>query len=256
MQRPLGGTPVPDLAAPDVETASDAYARRFSGPVGAWFLDVQARITLELLAQWPGASVLDVGGGHGQLTGPLADAGYQVTVYGSAEACRERVRPWVDAGRARFLAGPLLRAPFPERSFDAVLAFRLLPHLERWEELIGGLCRLARRAVVVDYPTLRSVNAVSGALFGLKKGVEGDTRPFTVFRDAQVAAAFAAHRFRPAARRPEFLVPMALHRALGVAPLSRALEAGCRALGLTRGWGSPVVLRADRERPAEAHADV
>ena len=52
-------------ARPDVETASDDYARRFSGPVGEWFLDVQERACLDLLRPWRGGTVLDVGGGHG-----------------------------------------------------------------------------------------------------------------------------------------------------------------------------------------------
>ncbi len=230
----------------DVETSSDAYARRFAGPVGAFFLDVQARITLELLRPWPKGSVLDVGGGHGQLTGPLVDAGFDVTVYGSDAVCRERVRAWVDPGRARFAAGDLLRLPYDDRSFDAVVSYRLLPHVAAWPDLVAALARVARHAVVVDYPTRRSVNALADALFGLKKGVEGDTRPFTVFRDAAIASAFAAHGFRPTARRPEFFFPMALHRAHRAAPLARALEAGAGALGLTRALGSPVILRLER----------
>ena len=151
----------------DVETSSDAYALRFAGPVGRWFLDVQAQATLDLLAPWPRARVLDVGGGHGQVTGPLVEAGFDVTVYGSSLACGERVRPWTEPGRARFQAGSLLHAPFPDRAFDAVLAFRLLPHVARWRELVSELGRLAGRAVLVDYPTTRSMNAVSKALFGL-----------------------------------------------------------------------------------------
>ena len=67
----------------DVETSSAAYARRFEGSVGRWFLDVQARTTLELLRPRPRTSVLEVGGGHAQLTGPLVEAGCDVTVYGS-----------------------------------------------------------------------------------------------------------------------------------------------------------------------------
>ncbi len=230
----------------DVETSSDAYARRFSGAVGAWFLEVQARTTLELLAPWPRTTVLDVGGGHGQLTGPLLEAGHQVTIFGSAEACRERIRSWVDSGRAQFRSGNLLRLPWPDAAFDVVLSYRLLPHVVEWRELVRELCRVARRAVVVDYPTTRSVNAVSGLLFGLKKGVEGDTRPFTVFKDAEIATALSDHAFRVTARRPEFAFPMALHRGLGLAPVSRALEGAARAVGLTAALGSPVILRAER----------
>jgi 2-polyprenyl-3-methyl-5-hydroxy-6-metoxy-1,4-benzoquinol methylase len=230
----------------DVETSSAAYARRFEGRVGEWFLDVQARTTLDLLRPRPGISVLDVGGGHAQLTGPLVEAGCDVTVYGSAESCAERVQEWVRAGRARFRSGPLLRAPWPDASFDAVIAFRLLPHVERWRELVAELARLARQSVIVDYPTTRSVNALSGALFGLKKGVERDTRPFRVFRDAEVEEALAAAGFAPTARRPQFFFPMALHRGLRAAPLSRGIEAAARVAGLTRALGSPVILRAER----------
>ncbi len=230
----------------DVETSSDDYARRFAGPVGAFFLAVQARTTLELLRPSPRASVLDVGGGHGQLAGPLADAGHAVTVFGSREACGERIRPLVESGRASFRAGDLFHASWPDRAFDVVLSFRLLPHVARWPELVAELARLARRAVIVDYPTRRSVNAAAGALFSMKKGVEGDTRPFTVFRDAHVLSAFAAAGFAVTARRPQFLLPMALHRAMRMAPLSRVLEGGFRASGLTNVLGSPVILRLER----------
>jgi SAM-dependent methyltransferase len=230
----------------DVETSSSGYAGRFAGPVGAFFLEVQARATLELLSPWPAASVLDVGGGHGQVTGPLVDAGYAVSVVGSADVCRERVRAWVERGQARFHSGNLLALPFRDRSFDACVSYRLLPHVARWDSLIGELCRVARRTVVVDYPTRRSVNRLADPLFGLKRGVEGNTRPFTVFGDAEVEAAFRARSFRVTGRRPQFFFPMALHRALGVAPLSRALEAAAGAVGLRRALGSPVILRVER----------
>jgi len=230
----------------DVETSSDAYARRFGGAVGAWFLDVQSRATLDLLRPWPGAAVLDVGGGHGQLTGPLVDAGFDVTVYASDAACEARVREWTGSGHARFAAGDLLAAPWPDRSFDVVLAYRLLPHVRRWRDLVKELTRLARRAVVVDFPTARSVNAAAGALFSLKQGVEGDTRPFTVFHAAEVEGAFAGHGFVPTGRHPQFVLPMALHRATRSVALARALEGAAAAVGLRRAFGSPLLLRVER----------
>jgi SAM-dependent methyltransferase len=230
----------------DVETSSDAYARRFAGAVGAYFLEVQAEATLDLLRSWPGASVVDVGGGHGQLTGALLEAGYRVTVLGSDPACGRRVERWRKEGKAGFAAGDLLAPPFPERSFDVALAYRLLPHVRRWPELVVALTRLARVAVVIDYPGRRRVNALSGWMFGLKKGVEGDTRPFRVFRDQEIEEAFAREGFAPTGRRPQFLFPMALHRATGSAALARAIERTGAALGLRRAFGSPVILRLER----------
>jgi len=230
----------------DVLTSTDAYARRFQGAIGSYFLERQSRVVLELLRPWPGASVLDVGGGHAQLTGPLVDAGYAVTVLGSDPACEARVREWTGSARARFLAADLLEPGLRDRGFDVVLSLRLLPHVRRVPELIATLARLARAAVVVDYPTRRSVNAAAGLLFGWKQGVEGDTRPFTVFSDREIEAAFAAHGFVPTARRPQFLAPMALYRALGSAGVARAIEGASAALGLTSSLGSPVVLRLER----------
>jgi SAM-dependent methyltransferase len=230
----------------DVETSSDAYARRFAGAVGAYFLERQREAVLELLRPWPRASVLDVGGGHGQVTGALVEAGYALTVLGSEPSCEARVREWTGSGRARFVAGDLAAPALPERGFDVVLSLRLLPHAHRFAELVAGLARLAARAVVVDYPTRRSVNAISGLLFGLKRGVEGDTRPFRVFADAAVESAFAGQGFSPTARRAQFLAPMALYRAIGSARFARGAEGFARALGLTALLGSPVVLRLER----------
>jgi hypothetical protein len=82
--------------------------------------------------------------------------------------------------------------------------------------------------------------------FGLKKGVEGNTRPFTVFSDAEVEEAFAAHGFAPTGRHPQFFFPMALHRGLGSAGLARGLEGAASTFGLTRALGSPVILRLER----------
>jgi SAM-dependent methyltransferase len=215
--------------------------------VGRWFLQRQARLTLELLRAWPHARVLDVGGGHGQLTRPLLEAGHTVTVLASsAAACGADVRALAEEKRITLQCGDLLRAPWNDRAFDAVLSFRLLPHAHDVPALVAELSRLAARVVVVDYPTTRSVNAISGLLFGAKRGVEGDTRPFTVFRDRDVERAFAAHGLRATGRRGQFFFPMVLHRALRSAALARGLEGAAGLTGLTRALGSPVILRLER----------
>jgi SAM-dependent methyltransferase len=237
--------------AADIETSSEEYASRFAGPVGELFLDIQQQAVLELLAPWPGARVLDVGGGHAQLAPPLVRSGYRVTVAGSGEACRDRLDRALPAGTFEYQACDLLDLPFPDRSFDAVLAFRLLAHAERWRDLVAELCRVADRAVIVDFADTRSFNAFYGPLFAWKKKIEGNTRTFITFRPGEVRAELARHGLGRPKEIRQFFLPMVVHRALGKAlgsalP-SRVLEGVSSGLGLTRALGSPVILRAERE---------
>ena len=132
----------------DVETATDDYASRFSGPVGTWMLEVQEHAVNTLLGAPEGRTLLDVGGGHGQLAGPLARAGWRVTVQGSDEVCARRIAPLIKAGTVQFATGDILSLPFEDRSFDCVVSVRLLPHCERWPALIAELCREIGRAHV------------------------------------------------------------------------------------------------------------
>jgi 2-polyprenyl-3-methyl-5-hydroxy-6-metoxy-1,4-benzoquinol methylase len=236
--------PFPETA--DIETSNDDYARRFAGPVGAWMLAVQERLALRLLGPAQDRALLDVGGGHGQLAPALAREGWRVTVLGSDLSCRARVAALADAGRAAFTVGNVVALPFADGSFDAAVCFRLLPHCERWPVLVRELCRVSAGPVVLDYPTSQSVNAIAPALFGAKKRIEGNTRAWRLFRHAEVAAAFASAGRRVSARAGQFCLPMVLHRALRCAPLSAAIEAAFRAVGLTALLGSPVIARADR----------
>ena len=242
----------------DIETASDDYAQRFSGAVGAWMLKIQEVTVLDLLQDHPGAVILDVGGGHGQLAVPLCREQYPVTVVGSAQVCRRRIAALVDAGlparsapakpgQCRFQVADVLKLPFADRSFDTVLCFRLVTHCARWEELISELCRVAARAVIVDYPTSQSLNCLAPRLFGAKKKLEGNTRAFRLFRHEEIVGAFARHSFVAGRRSGQFFLPMVLHRRLKCRPLSATVEGLLRQAGLVRRWGSPVILELRRK---------
>ena len=232
----------------DIEASTERYARRFHGAVGRWQIERQTQLTLLALHGLPpAATILDVGGGHAQLAPPLIGAGYRVTVVGSDPSCAERLRPWTSAGLCRFHVADLQRLPYSDLEFDAVVCFRLLPHSVQWQRLVAELCRVAARRVVLDYPSLQSVNRASGRLFGLKQRVEsGTARPFALFARSEVRRAFAAAGFVVRDELPQFLWPMSLHRLARSARVARSLEWPGRVLGLTRRWGSPVIVRADR----------
>lgn len=232
-------TDFPETA--DIETANEDYASRFAGPAGAWLLEVQSDRLKDALAGLPNeGKALDVGGGHAQTAPVLVEHGLATTVTGSAPSCQDRVPNSIP-----FLLANHLELPFEDRSLDVVISFRLMPHCDRWPELVQELCRVADKRVIIDYPAKQSVNFLADALFGLKKNVEKNTRTFTLFSHREVREAFEAQGFT-LKRHPQFFWPMVLHRMLKRPGLSRALETLPRLIGLTALFGSPVVLEARR----------
>lgn len=227
----------------DIETSSDDYASRFAGKVGAWLLKIQEEVTLNLLASYPNAKILDVGGGHGQITEALIKNGYRVTVLGSSEVCQARIQSFIDANQCNFQVGNVLDLPYPNEAFDVVISYRFLAHVTQWQKFLLELSRVAKQAVILDYPTVKSVNAIAPQLFKLKKGLEGNTRPFICYQEAELISFLESIGLKKTKRYPQFFLPMVLHRALKMPQVSMFLEELSRLSGLTYLFGSPVILK-------------
>lgn len=111
---------------------------------------VMHRQLLEHLPPAP-ASVLDVGGGAGHQSFPLAQAGYEVTLLDPSPAmldkARERLERLPEAARRRVTFveadGEHAGEAVDGRLFDAVLCHGVLGYLDRPEPVIDQLCRRA-----------------------------------------------------------------------------------------------------------------
>lgn len=229
--------------APDIEAASDEYAKRFSGAVGQWFLRVQAKATLNMLAEYSGASILDVGGGHGQTAKPLVENGYDLTIFGSSESCKRQVRNLIQENRCRFDVGSIMSLPYPNNHFDVVISYRMMAHIRDWEGFLSEISRVSRGAVVVDYPDIISFNYLKKYLFHMKSKVEHKTREYRCFRMSKVVSEFEEAGMSYSDHYRQFFWPMALHRYLGSVRTSVLAEKICRSIGLTSVWGAPVILK-------------
>jgi SAM-dependent methyltransferase len=153
----------PGVPGDAVMFTSDAYGAATTADVSAitadWleaqaihpFIQATAVKTLEALALQPGERVLDVGCGTGVFLGALASA------VGSAGAVTglDHSSAFLAEARARLVAGGLSdvvslyqgdahRLPFPDRSFDAAHAERVLMHLEDPDQAIRELLRVVR----------------------------------------------------------------------------------------------------------------
>jgi 2-polyprenyl-3-methyl-5-hydroxy-6-metoxy-1,4-benzoquinol methylase len=239
----------------DDETASADYASRFAGPVGRWMLDQQSQILRELIT--PAVknppdklSILDVGGGHAQVASAILDwlppQAVRMTVAGSTQRSQRRLTTYTASGGCNFVHADLLRLPFPDRHFEIVTCFRLLPHCDGWKELIQELCRVAAHAVIVDYPTHQSLNFLSPLLFKVKKRIEKNTRPYTLFGRPEINARFQSAKFHLDTECPQFFWPMALHRGMKNPQMSARLESFSTGLGLRSRLGSPIIAQFKR----------
>jgi SAM-dependent methyltransferase len=146
-----------DLWAGLVDKFADQAYASVKGYVRTYVLHHQL---LEHLGRPPG-SVLDVGGGAGHQSFPLAQAGYDVTVLDSSPAMLDKARQ-----RLERLSGPeqrrvtLVEADGEQadeavdgRRFDAVLCHGVLGYLEQPEPVITQLCRCAAAGGLVSIMT-------------------------------------------------------------------------------------------------------
>lgn len=232
---------------PDQESSTHDYASRFSGPTGSWLLAVQDHATRKCLEGCPAGRILEPGGAHGQSIAVLKSLGMTHEILSSVGCTRERIDTHLAQGQVALTEGDFRSFPFPDRAYPIVLSYRMLAHIQDWEGYIREMCRVTDRRIIVDYPTLRSFNFLTESLYHLKKGVETNTRPYRIFKEAELVAAFEANGFRQVCRVGQFFFPMAIHRALKKPKLSAFLEKIAGMLGLQHLFGSPVIAAFDRK---------
>ncbi len=221
---------------------------RFGGPIGQLLLESQEAVLLDALGPLAGRRVLDVGTGTGRAAIGLARAGAVVTgVDASAEMLAvARARATAAGVTVTFERGDAHALPAADRSVDAAVSLRVLMHTLDWRQCVAELCRVAGWRVVVDFPARASFAALESGGRRLANALGARTEAYRVIAERDVERAFRASGFRVVMVRRQFVLPIALHKAIGRATVTRAVEGALRGAGLLRLLGSPVTLVAER----------
>ncbi|MGH9313456.1 MAG: class I SAM-dependent methyltransferase [Vicinamibacterales bacterium] len=233
----------------DPATAERFDAARFGGPIGALIAEAQERTLVRFLTPGAGVDILDVGTGTGRAAIILARRGARVTgIDASAEMLavaerRARAEPRLPLA---FTRGDAHLLAFPDRSFDAAVCLRVIMHTPDWRRVIGELCRVARRQVVLDYPALASAAALQAAARRGAALVSRRVEAYRVFSHRAVREALASQGFRVTGVERQFVLPIAFHKAIGSRGLTTRVEGTLSAIGLLRLAGSPVTVVAER----------
>jgi len=232
----------------DPSMAESFDGLRFSGPIGQLIARTQEQVIAGFLDPVEGRAVLDVGTGTGRAALALAHRGARVTgIDASAEMLAVAKRRALEAGvNVTFLAGDAHGLAFDDRSFDAVICLRVLMHTPDWQRSLAELCRVARDRVVFDYPALWSVAALQAAARRTAHAFGARVEAYRVFRSGAVVAALESHGFRLTGEHRQFVLPIALHKRLNSEAATGRIERALSRAGLTRVFGSPVTVVAER----------
>ena len=232
----------------DPKMASGFDAKRFGGPIGNILLQDQERVLAEFLGDVSGKRVLDMATGTGRAALALARRGAIVT---GVDASREmlsvaRTRA-ADAGLTiEFAEGDAHALVFADRSFDAVVCLRMLMHAPDWRKALGELCRVTQQRLVFDYPAMSSAAALQAIWRRAALTMGQRVEAYRVFRGSDVTRELERHGFRITSTHKQFVLPIAVHKAVGSAGFTRGLEGVLAGAGMLRLAGSPVTIAAQR----------
>lgn len=229
-------------------TASGFDDLRFSGPIGELVAGTQARVLANFIGRIPDRRILDVGTGTGRAARLLALGGAQVTAVDASEAMLAvaRQKAAADGVSVNFQRGDAHALAFRNREFDVAVCLRVLMHTPEWRRCIAELCRVAERLVIVDYPSARSFARLESWSRRALHGAGGSAEPYRVFTDREIAAAFDQQGFRIRSMHRQFVLPIALHKAIGSRALTVRVESVLERAGLLKRFGSPVSIVAER----------
>jgi SAM-dependent methyltransferase len=232
----------------DPDTARSFDDRRFGGPIGDLVAGAQAAVLTSFAGRIHDRPVLDVGTGTGRAALLLAREGARVTAVDPSEQMLTiaRQRAAAEGARIRFDVGDAHALAFPDRGFEVVVCLRVLMHTARWRVSVAELCRVAERLVVVDYPSAYSVALFQAMARRALHAAGVRTEPYRVFTPRAIADAFAGCGFRVRSVHRQFVLPIALHKAIGSRRFTMASEALLRRAGLLKLFGSPVTVVAER----------
>jgi SAM-dependent methyltransferase len=232
----------------DPAMAASFDAKRFGGPIGKILLADQERVLATFLGDVRGRRILDMATGTGRAALALAQRGAIVT---GVDASREMLGvAWARAAdmglSVEFAEGDAHALTYPDRAFDDVVCLRMLMHVPDWRTALSELCRVSRRRVVFDFPALGSAATLQVLWRRAALSIGRKVEAYRVFRFNDVVRELDRHGFRVASVHKQFVLPIALHKAIGSKRLTRGLEGALARAGILRVAGSPVTIAAER----------
>jgi ubiquinone/menaquinone biosynthesis C-methylase UbiE len=232
----------------DPAVAETFDQERFGGDIGEYLRNYQSDLIDRFLPDIRNWRILDAGGGTGRTALPLARRTAKVTI---ADASFPMLRIAQDKSWLQGCPVTLVRCdahtmPFPDRSFEAVLSFRLLMHVVDWKHAIHELCRLSSRFLMIDFPPKCGFAGFAPVLHYVKSKMKPHYQPYRVFSLKEISTELQNAGFELLNIDRHLVFPFAFHRMIGSSAFTRNSESMFKRLGMTDLFGAPVTILAER----------
>jgi hypothetical protein len=119
-------------------------------------------------------------------------------------------------------------------------------HVPDWQACLAELCRVAGVRVILDYPSARSFARLQAIVRRITHRLGARTEPYRVFHDRDISRELLKAGFHIVATERQFVLPIAVHKAIGSGRFSMWSRAWSARAGLLALFGSPVTLVAER----------
>jgi SAM-dependent methyltransferase len=232
----------------DPAMAASFDAKRFGGPIGQMLQEEQERVLFEFLGSIAQQRILDLGTGTGRAALALARRGALVTGLDASTEMLAVARRRAAEGNlvVDFVEGDVHALAFPDRSFDAVICFRVLMHVPDWRRSLKEMCRVASRRLVFDYPARASAALLQAVWRNAASQLGSQVEAYRVFGAGAIRRELGRNGFRVVASHKQFVLPIAVHKSIGSPRFTKAVEGVLASVGGVRLAGSPVTIAADR----------
>ena len=233
----------------NAQTARTFDDRRFGGPIGSLVASSQAKTLSDFVGRIQHRRILDVGTGTGRAALLFAQGGARVTAVDASPQMLAVARARAEERGIKsitFGIGDAHMLDFRDRAFEVACCLRVLMHTPRWPVVIAELCRVADQLVIVDFPSAVSLALIESLARRTVHGLGVRTEAYRVFTLGTIAAAFERSGFKIRSVHRQFVLPIALHKAIGSRGFTVGTERLFDRLGLLKTFGSPVSLVAER----------
>jgi len=193
-------------------------------------------------------TILDIGSGTGKLSKFNNTDSYLIVSADSSYEMLQNAKSHIKVGYGKYI--PVVcnaeSICFPDRSFDCVVASRLLMHLSDWKSGLSEICRVSKKYIVFDFPSSISFSLIDSVFKFAIKLKRNKTICYNTFLVSNILNEIRRNGFGLLKINKYYFLPILVHRILNSPEHTRKIESIFEHMGITKIFGSSVTIKAAR----------